>query len=579
MASLDKELEALRKEHQQLSDHISRFALISLTILFIFVLGFSRACSRINGKEVRTRVDKITAQSNLSGRQPDISYVFILQELVGEEDGEPEASPTPCGQQPAQVAAVNDSSEAPPQASPAEAAPEAAQAPTPATSQPEQETEEERKRAEENQKKEEEREKQEADEEQTKQENELEGLAQTWFYVSVPLLPSSVTIDLRYWIFSLPLIFWFSGLYLYILSKKQALLRSLAAYKVQSDNDSVATNVDRLLFNNDPARESEFSSYPSRLATYLYVAGIIILPLYLIIVGEPFWIAWNWSLLKGFAKVPVIITFYIVAYCLYVSVKLNQQLTELTGWSPAPNPIVSLWNESRQVIRRLLLSFKPQISLTTGSLLTLVTLFTLLTKDCTGKPYKGYQFALLADGSDWIYNNSDIYHHVARILYVVSIVLAIFTLVVVVIPKIYSELLANRRVQAWLFVIAGTISLFLISDFSLDFFPLLAYSFIVKYLIWLVPTAVWYRYILIRGSDRPDKWERIRALLIIFYLPLFFNACIFLFRDLDLCIKGLPIYFISAHLLAIGYMQIARRQALTDAYERDNSKAGDKNAP
>src|SRR5437588_10785411 len=93
--------------------------------------------------------------------------------------------------------------------------------------------------------------------------------------------------------------------------------------------------------------------------------------------------------------------FYAAGYCYYVSEQLRRRALDL-GYPQAASPVLSLWNRSKAVIMRLLRRFTPKVSLATGSLLILSTLYLATASSCNlQEPQKGYHLLLGHEGAYW----------------------------------------------------------------------------------------------------------------------------------------------------------------------------------
>jgi hypothetical protein len=83
MIAADKQLEAIRKEHKELTDTIRRTAILMLTVCSIIAISFARACKKTSGDEGRTALCQIHKANNVVGKEAqsiDVSYIFELFE-------------------------------------------------------------------------------------------------------------------------------------------------------------------------------------------------------------------------------------------------------------------------------------------------------------------------------------------------------------------------------------------------------------------------------------------------------------------------------------------------------------------
>ncbi len=536
MITADKDLEALRKEHKDVSDYATKIAILSLTILIILSVSFSRACKKVNGEEVKTslcQIDKII--ENTKGAR-DVSYVFDLFPNDNETCALncPSPSPAPL-MSPSPFVTVAGQ---PP--------PSAVNSSTPMTNeilahaqQLEREHELECKKS---------------------IENKLEESAQEWFGVKAPIPGVDITIDLRYWIFGFPILFFVSGIYLHILRKKISMLRILGSYRLQAGSYDV-TQVDRLLFGNDSSQmETPFTKFPASLEALLFISCYLFLPVYLIYVGAPFWRYWDTSSTIGIALVLLTLTYYAIAYAHFATQRLDHQLVALTQQDPQRNLINTMLDRSKCIINWLRIVIPHKVTLSAGGLLIILTLFLTMTQESCGKTkHNGLDIVRGAQGATWftadtIFGVNSAYNNIARVVYIISICLAVITIIVALIRGIQ-----RGRIALFLSTITFMIFLFSVIDFSLNV-PLFSNWFIpVKLLFWLVPIFLWLRYSLF--ARNPERWLGIRSVLLTLYTPILVLAYLVVGQRVDL--PGLVIFLSGLSLLKLGYMQMARRKIVS----------------
>ena len=71
MVAVEKDLDALHKEYDQLGTKISRFSVLTLAAVFFFVISFSHSCKTlVNDPEVKTRLCHIQALNQSSANLP-----------------------------------------------------------------------------------------------------------------------------------------------------------------------------------------------------------------------------------------------------------------------------------------------------------------------------------------------------------------------------------------------------------------------------------------------------------------------------------------------------------------------------
>jgi hypothetical protein len=227
---------------------------------------------------------------------------------------------------------------------------------------------------------------------QTKLEAALEEKARSWFSVEAPIPGVKVSIDLRYWIFCLPILFSLSGVYLHTLSRKLRLLKYLGAYYLKKAEPEDVSELDRLYFSDD----APYLRFPSRMVATLFLGCYIYLPIYLIYAGAPFWTYWETVSLAGLAALMTSIGFYCISYAHVVTNKVDEQITRLTDLPRPPNLINGLFRRARQLLEWLGGRVTPRIPMFTGSLLLVLTLFLTITESGCDQVVrqKGYEVVL-----------------------------------------------------------------------------------------------------------------------------------------------------------------------------------------
>jgi hypothetical protein len=136
------------------------------------------------------------------------------------------------------------------------------------------------------------------------------------------------------------------------------------------------------------------------------------------------------------------------------------------------------WEGGRRV-RAPLLRLRARVSLASGSVLTLLTLFLPIAYEACGPPGKGYEF--VGGYGLWPGLLGLVFGWGARGFYVLALGLAAFTLLLVLLSLLRPELLRRSRLTLCLFALAGALSLFVLADF----FWVFAFRRIDKLLQWL----------------------------------------------------------------------------------------------
>lgn len=145
-----------------------------------------------------------------------------------------------------------------------------------------------------------------------------------------------------------------------------------------------------------------------------------------------------------------------------------------------------------------------------------------------------------------------------------------------------SRFLRGQRWVVWLFSIAGLSAWVLITNF---FAALIHPSFLKKsvmlpmvaapsILYWLVPIVLWYGFGLSPRPERQDQWLRIRPHIIQMYVPLVVIDCLFFIPLVRDGVWGYVVFFAGVHLIALGYMKLARKANQPLASEPVNCLSG-----
>jgi len=121
------------------------------------------------------------------------------------------------------------------------------------------------------------------------------------------------------------------------------------------------------------------------------------------------------------------------------------------------------WERAQGWARGLISQLRPRVSLASGSVLVLLTLFLPIAYEACGPQRKGHEFirgegvwpGLLTFVSPWV----------ERGFYILALALAACTLLLVLISLRRPGFLRKSALSPWLFAIAGAFSLFVITDF------------------------------------------------------------------------------------------------------------------
>jgi hypothetical protein len=285
------------------------------------------------------------------------------------------------------------------------------------------------------------------------------------------------------------------------------------------------------------------------------------------------------------------------------------------------------WERGHAWSHKLVAQIRPGVSLLSGSVFVLLTLFLPIGYEACGPPRGGYE--MVGGKGDWPTFLGISSSAAGRDFYVVVLLLASSTLLLILVSGLRPGVLRNKILVSRLALLAGTVSLFLVCDVTLllaalsgdqsgpaALIPLLA-SCLAPGVFWprkgfvawisvmlitgsllsianglgasigepinwiviaaetvyaLLPLGLWYRF---GCSSRPEvraRWEVIRRGLVAFY----FFAILGNFWFLGIAVKeGLwgfvPCYF-GIHLMALGYLRLKQEPMLPSA-ERTSDQA------
>jgi hypothetical protein len=294
----------------------------------------------------------------------------------------------------------------------------------------------------------------------------------------------------------------------------------------------------------------------------------------------------------------------------------NPNLADATPRSPGAARLRAweVQEHAARIARALLARIRPRLSLTTGSLLVLLTLFLPIGYEACGPPRTGYE--LVRGQGDWPSFLGITSAAGGRGFYIACLLLAAITLLFVLLSVSRPQVSRRPALVIGMFRLAGTVSLFLIFDLcfllvvltrgwqsaaasalagvaclsSGLFWPKrlfigwlsvivswISLLFVVEALatpgdaaferflvlfevVWaLVPVGIWFRFSLTRSPEVHAQWPEIRAGLAAFYTAAVVGNLWFLAVAVQERVWGLvPCYF-GIQLMTLGYMQLAKR--------------------
>ena len=269
-----------------------------------------------------------------------------------------------------------------------------------------------------------------------------------------------------------------------------------------------------------------------------------------------------------------------------------------------------LMDRGETILRRILAPLRPRVSLASGSVLVLLTLFLPIGYESCGPERKGYD--LLQGEGDWpTFMGIFFSDYFGPAFYAIAIALAVLTVVLTVISLWKPLLFQSPPLRSRLLIVSGTLSLFLISD-VLAILPagadeygaaagaliviscLLPGKFWPKGIFWrwfgvlllavlillaltalnwvtgdvpawfmvgivaiymLVPLALWWAGL---AGKLEATWKDVRRGLFAFYLPGMLGNLWFFVVAWREGVWGFVPFSVGLYLMALGYMALAR---------------------
>jgi hypothetical protein len=133
------------------------------------------------------------------------------------------------------------------------------------------------------------------------------------------------------------------------------------------------------------------------------------------------------------------------------------------GFSALRGRAERAWARGRGWALTLVGQIRPRLSLAAGSVLVLLTLFLPIAYEACGPPRKGHEF--IRGKGIWPGLLTFVFPGWERGFYILALVLAAFTLLLVLASFHRPESLRKHALVTWLFALAGAFSFFVIVDF------------------------------------------------------------------------------------------------------------------
>lgn len=555
----DKEIDLLRNECYQLSIKTSRFALLQVSLLAFVVFAFANAFKQIQIKgapeklgDVRT-LAPITKVSDMDLGADPIQQFFLLNHLLGRPIKPISGQILPGQEESAQQVLRKYVSK-------------------------DQTVPENQKQA--------------MIGLQKKLAQEVQTMYGEAFSPEFTLGGAKIVFDLRNWVVLLFLLFLFSEVHLFILRKKQHLIQMVAAGRIRSfrtaSPDTVAT-MDLLTFSENPLYTTPFTRYPDQLVEWFYLFTVGGLLIFVGIAAKPFWEKLEPDFIFLGSMFFVLATSHFISYYMHVSNRLEEQIRNLG----LPSCFDTIWSRGTKWAWRIARYRIPRSLLSTGSCLTLLTLFMAVSMDACGNQQKGYEFVrgyFLSDryaesakpvwfpvlcetvrggytGMDWSKPPTIVGERLIRghqfigcSVYVLSLSLAAVTLFLVFVSFRYGRVLRGRQIS-WLLRLSSGLSLFLITDLYFVFvLPHMRVA--ILFIYWLFPMVLWFWFGFSKNRQAPQRGQLLRAVLRIVIAPLVIWTFVFYVALAALSLggpslgAGLLCLLAGCSFISFGYFQL-----------------------
>lgn len=223
----------------------------------------------------------------------------------------------------------------------------------------------------------------------------------------------------------------------------------------------------------------------------------------------------------------------------------------------------------------------PTVSLSLGSFLVLLSLWLASTIELGLDTATGYQ--ILVGEGEWVSEPVVI----ARWVYLVALLLALSTFVVLVARRRRPSILSSRPLLLIGTGLSAACAFFLVS--AEFFFPvpkefLLFGSFfswfpnvallIIQTALWTVPIVLWLWFALRPPAVQSSPWEALRVSFLILYFTIWLAVCRDAIAALAMKVYGIVAYFFGISFLAWGYGQLLKQQCWKEVGATPVSNSG-----
>lgn len=508
------DLQDLRSEYADVSKRLTRVALLTLAILLVAVVAYTRAFAKLRENDVRDRLASIQNLMNEINKtkktKPDVSYVFAWSLQMPKEE------PFSGLEVLDQPAATYSGHEA----------------------------------------------------ELVRQAEKLETDAGSWFKVKFSLLGSSIEGDLRYWILLLPLFLLCANFYLAVTREKALIIERVAnAHIHKLPSDQPARLLDQLFFSE----RSSYTRYPSRLGSVSFVLISAALVGYLVFISSVIWHQWDPALIGSFVWTTLIVVCWAAAYCCWIGEKLETQADGIVSaiHQVSAGPRLHRWLTSTLMRWRQWAKKGPRLTLSSGLALLTVSLLLPLAK-CGGTTFSGFDVLRGKDRSGessfgaWFVQDSpnsysDLY--ISRFAYVTVIAFAATALLALMVSLIRRGYLSRYAKFAAPFGLLLAWYVIIDAAFAYPVTRIFWAADVVRTLLFLIPLCFWIRWPGMKREAVHRRRERLFSLLIAAYLPALILGPVSL---TELAVRGVPGYdafFFGTLLVALGIDAIGQTES------------------
>lgn len=380
------------------------------------------------------------------------------------------------------------------------------------------------------------------------------------FSISPSVLGSSLNIDLRSWVYCIPFVTLFVFLYIQILRKKQTVISTIGAARV-NETDEVA-KLDLLMFSHKSEVRPAFERSSSQLEA---AAHLVIVALLLTLIISA--LADTEVVFLGLQPLEIVeycLMFFTagcfaISYYYYESAALDLQASIITDREIAPGLALRTWRRATSRTHDVLSRLKPRVSLTTAALLVLASLFLSTAASCEG-PLPGHTM-LRQDQGHWVTSivnvkNSLYWQDAINLLgrggYLIGLVLALTTLILVACSILRIKIRKGETVHLFLFFASGALSLMTIADLSFSAFWFKDELFLLSNAFWLFPSSLLYWLVFTNTANRAG----VRSLFVTVVLPLFVVAMVYSSYSAWIGYRGVLVYFAGITLMALSYLRV-----------------------